>query len=239
MLLLAAGLASAEELRGTVVNVADGDTVTVLDSTRMRHKVRLAGIDAPEKHQAFGTRSTQHLTTLVQGKDVIVVWKKHDRYGRIVGTVLVTQCTDNACPDTPDAGLAQLRAGLAWHYKQYQREQDTGERSRYAAAEQAARIKHEGLWQDASPVPPWDYRRRARTAALQITVPGRSAALLEQTTLTQVAPAFTRQAEMVFRPVQCRLNIVVLHEDLQVHFRDLNVYLTGLRNLGCMPAFVL
>ncbi len=165
MLLFAAGLAAAEELRGTVINVADGDTVTVLDSAHVRHKVRLSGIDAPEKHQAFGTRSRQHLTALVQGKDVIVVWNKRDRYGRIIGKVLTAQCANNACPGTLDAGLAQLHTGLAWHYKQYQREQEAGERTNYAAAELAARIKLVGLWQEASPVPPWDYRRRARTAA--------------------------------------------------------------------------
>lgn len=164
LLLLAPGLAAAEELHGTVINVADGDTVTVLDSAYVRHKVRLSGIDAPEKHQSFGTRARQHLSALVDGKDVIVVWNKHDRYGRIVGKVLTAKCASDACPNTLDAGLAQLRAGLAWHYKQYQRDQEAGERERYSAAEHAARIKHEGLWQDASPVPPWDYRRRARTA---------------------------------------------------------------------------
>ncbi len=165
VLLLAPGLAAAEALHGTVINVADGDTVTVLDSAHVRHKVRLAGIDAPEKHQAFGTRARQNLATLVHGKAVIVVWNKHDRYGRIVGKVLTAKCANNACPDTLDAGLAQLQAGLAWHYKQYQRDQEAGERERYSAAEHAARIKHQGLWQDASPVPPWDYRRSARPAA--------------------------------------------------------------------------
>lgn len=155
----------ADVLRGTVIHVADGDTVTVLDGAHARHKVRLSGIDAPEKHQAFGTRARRHLAALVQGNAVIVTGNKRDRYGRIVGQVFVAQCADQTCSGTEDAGLALLRAGLAWHYKQYQREQDTGERSRYAAAEQAARIKQEGLWQEASPEPPWDYRRRARAAA--------------------------------------------------------------------------
>ncbi|MDP2241380.1 MAG: thermonuclease family protein [Burkholderiales bacterium] len=199
MLLFAAGLATAEELRGTVINVADGDTVTVLDSAHVRHKVRLSGIDAPEKHQAFGTRSRQHLTALAQGKDVIVIWNKHDRYGRIIGKVLIAKCANNACPGTLDAGLAQLHTGLAWHYKQYQREQEAGERTSYAAAELAARIKLAGLWQDASPVPPWDYRRRARD--LKISATGSRAALLEQPALFQVAPAFMRQRIAQLRPV--------------------------------------
>jgi len=163
-LLLCAGLASAEELHGTVVNVADGDTVTVLDSAYVRHKVRLAGIDAPERHQPFGARARQHLSALVDGKNVTVIWHKHDRYGRILGRVLAADCARGTCPNTLDTGLAQLSAGLAWHYKQYQREQEAGERKRYAAAEQTARTQQDGLWQDASPVPPWDYRRRARAA---------------------------------------------------------------------------
>jgi len=151
-----------------------------------------------------------------------VAWNKHDRYGRIVGKVLTAACASDACPNTLDAGLAQLRAGLAWHYKQYQRDQEAGERERYSAAEHAARIKHEGLWQDASPVPPWDYRRRARTATSQITVTSSLAALFEQSTLTQVAPAFMRQAVAVFRPVRRRVNVVFPHEGVQVHLHDLN-----------------
>lgn len=171
-LALSPGLAAAEVLHGTVVEVADGDTVTVLDSARVRHKIRLSGIDAPEKHQAFGARSRQHLATLVQGKAVAVRWNKRDRYGRIVGQVLIASCANNACPGTPDTGLAQLRAGLAWHYKQYQNEQEAGERERYAAAEHTARMKHEGLWRDASPIPPWDFRRRARAAGPDMAAAG-------------------------------------------------------------------
>jgi endonuclease YncB( thermonuclease family) len=163
-LLLSPVLAAAESLQGIVIQVADGDTVTVLDSAYVQHKVRLSGIDAPEKKQAFGTRSKQHLMSLLQDKEVIVIWNKHDRYGRIIGKMLPAQCATNACPDTRDAGLAQVRAGLAWHSKQYQRDQEAGDRERYAVAEYAARLNHDGLWQDASPVPPWDYRRGARTA---------------------------------------------------------------------------
>lgn len=167
LLLCAATPAGAAETSGLVVNVADGDTVTVLDYSRARHKVRLEGIDAPERHQAFGARSKQHLVALVQGRNVIVIWHKRDRYGRILGRVLAPECERGACPATLDTGLAQLNAGLAWHYKQYAREQGPEERTRYAAAEQDARSKQEGLWRDANPVPPWDYRRaslHARTA---------------------------------------------------------------------------
>lgn len=75
----------AETLRGKVVGVSDGDTITVLDADKIQYKVRLAGIDAPEKSQAFGERSKQHLGNLVFGKVVYVEWNKTDKYGRTVG----------------------------------------------------------------------------------------------------------------------------------------------------------
>src|SRR5512143_686188 len=86
--LLAGTPAGAAELTGLVIKVADGDTITVLDSSHARHKVRLEGIDAPERHQAFGGRSKEHLAALVAGRNVTVIWHKHDRYGRILGRVL-------------------------------------------------------------------------------------------------------------------------------------------------------
>jgi endonuclease YncB( thermonuclease family) len=82
--------ALADQLRGQVVAVADGDTVTVLDTERHQHRVRLMGIDAPEKRQAFGRRSRENLASLVLQQDVEVQFDKHDRYGRIVGKVLIS-----------------------------------------------------------------------------------------------------------------------------------------------------
>jgi endonuclease YncB( thermonuclease family) len=80
---------------GTVVHVADGDTITVLDSDKVQHRVRIAGNDAPEKGQAFGNASRKRMSELVARKEVRVEFSKHDRYGRIVGKVLVTS------PDCP------------------------------------------------------------------------------------------------------------------------------------------
>jgi endonuclease YncB( thermonuclease family) len=82
-------IAYADVINGRVVGIADGDTITVLDNTNSPHKVRLAGIDAPEKKQAFGNVSKKTLSDLVFGKQVTVDWSKHDRYGRIVGKALV------------------------------------------------------------------------------------------------------------------------------------------------------
>lgn len=151
-LLFLGGHAVSDTLTGEVVALSDGDTVTVLDSAKTQHKVRLAGIDAPEKRQPFGERSKQNLAAMVFRKQVTVEWNKSDRYGRIVGKVLV---------ERTDAGLAQLRAGMAWHYKQYAREQTPEDRAAYAGAEDAAQETHVGLWRDVAPVAPWDFRRRA------------------------------------------------------------------------------
>ena len=130
--------------------MADGDTITVLDANRQQNKVRLTGIDAPEKFQPFGNRSRQHLSALVHGRDVVVEWNKRDRYGRILGKVLV---------GSVDANLEQIRAGLAWHYKQYEREQSREDRETYASAELDARTAKRGLWIDPAPIPPWEFRR--------------------------------------------------------------------------------
>jgi endonuclease YncB( thermonuclease family) len=141
-----------------VVAVADGDTITVLDAAKRRERVRLAGIDAPESHQAFGQAAKRSLAALVYGAEVEVEYKKRDRYGRIVGRVL---------RDGRDAGLAQLEAGLAWHYLRYAREQPPAERAAYAQAEHDARAGHRGLWADAAAVAPWDWRAHRRQLAAQ------------------------------------------------------------------------
>lgn len=155
-----ASIACAEMLQGKVVAVSDGDTVTVLDSDHSQHKIRLMGIDAPEKAQAYGQRSKQHLSSLVFGKDVLIEWHKRDRYQRIVGRVLVAQPGCSPCDMTIDAGLEQIRSGLAWWYRQYAKEQAPEDRKLYETAEMQARESQVGLWRDPDPVPPWDYRHK-------------------------------------------------------------------------------
>jgi endonuclease YncB( thermonuclease family) len=159
--------AFANTLSGRVVAVADGDTITVLEENHRQHKIRLAGIDAPEAHQPFGNRSRQNLSDLLYAKDVDVNWRKYDRYGRIVGKVMVASVSACPpvhldCPKTLDAGLAQITVGLAWHYKQYEKEQTEEDRERYGFAEFEARAKHVGLWQDKKPIPPWEWRHQMR-----------------------------------------------------------------------------
>ena len=141
--------AHADNLLGKVINVADGDTITVLDSGKMQHKIRLAGIDAPEKKQAFGNRSKESLSDMVFDKTVNVETEKRDRYGRQIGKVLV---------NGQDVNLVQVERGMAWFYRQYQREQSPNDRRLYEAAEDAAKAGKRGLWRDSEPVPPWDFR---------------------------------------------------------------------------------
>jgi endonuclease YncB( thermonuclease family) len=121
----------------------------VLDDAQRSYKIRLAGIDAPEGGQAFGDRSRQNLSDEVFGKQVAIEWSKRDRYGRIVGKVL---------RDGQDVCLEQVRIGMAWHYKYYQNEQSPEDRKQYADAENEARAARRGLWVDANPTPPWDFR---------------------------------------------------------------------------------
>ncbi len=163
MLILSALLAStayADTLTGRVVGIADGDTITVLDAERQQHKIRLKGIDAPEKAQPFGQRSKEKLSRLVFNKEVRVDWTKRDRYGRIVGKVWVQPADCPACPMTLDAGHAQITVGLAWWYRKYANEQPPQDRGQYEFSEQEARAKRVGLWGDPAPVPPWEWRRR-------------------------------------------------------------------------------
>jgi endonuclease YncB( thermonuclease family) len=141
----------ADVLLGRVVGVSDGDTITVIDDSKQQFKIRLMGIDAPEKSQPFGNKSKTSLSDLVYLKVVEVTWSKHDRYGRIVGQVSV---------DGADVCLEQIKRGLAWHYKQYQREQTQEDRVLYSDAETIARKDHAGLWLDPLPVEPSIYRHQ-------------------------------------------------------------------------------
>lgn len=124
----------------------------------------MAGIDAPEKSQAFGQRSKESLAVLVFGKEVDVRWHKQDRYQRIVGKVMVAapSCRASQCPKTLDAGLAQVTAGLAWWYENFAKEQSPEDAERYKFAEHEARVKRAGLWADGHPVPPWEWRKGER-----------------------------------------------------------------------------
>jgi endonuclease YncB( thermonuclease family) len=148
-------VAAGDPFEAHVTAVVDGDTVRVRDTQGLTHRLRLAGIDAPEKAQPYSRQATQHLHRLLQNQNVVVEPEKTDRYGRTIAKVKLGQV---------DAGVAQLQAGLAWHYKAYEAEQSPADRLLYAQAEDEARSARRGLWQDPQPVPPWDFRRQRRNA---------------------------------------------------------------------------
>lgn len=145
--------AQAEILSGIVVGLADGDTLTVLDASQQQHKIRLSGIDAPEKAQPFGERAKVYLSSLTFQKSVQVEWNKMDRYGRIVGKVIV---------DGVDVNLEQIKAGMAWWYRDYAKEQPHDDRIQYEHHELMAKLQRRGLWNDKNPIPPWEWRKAGR-----------------------------------------------------------------------------
>ena len=118
--LLSLFITCAWTFEAKVVGISDGDTITVLDGNKVQHKIRVAGIDAPEKAQDFGNRSKEHLSDLVFGKTVSIPESKIDRYGRTVSRVMIGKT---------DAGLEQIKAGMAWHYKKYEIEQSPADRT--------------------------------------------------------------------------------------------------------------
>jgi endonuclease YncB( thermonuclease family) len=142
---LALSFSAWADFTGDVVGVADGDTITVLDASKVQHKVRLAEIDAPEKAQAFGNRSKQALSALVFGKTVLVVDQGQDRYRRTIGRVFQGDV---------DISAEQVRRGMAWVYRKYSKDK------MLLPLEDEARVQRLGLWQDADPVPPWEWRHR-------------------------------------------------------------------------------
>jgi endonuclease YncB( thermonuclease family) len=145
--------ANAGTLTGRVVGIADGDTLTLLDAANTQHKIRLSGIDSPEKGQPFGQVCKQSLSDLAYDRVVAIESSKLDRYGRAIGKVLV---------NGEDANLEQVRRGCGWHYKKYQNEQSLDDRLIYSKAEDSARVSKVGLWADSEPVPPWDWRKARR-----------------------------------------------------------------------------
>jgi len=135
---------------GKVVSVADGDTVTVLRG-KEQVRIRLDGIDTPEKRQAFGQKAKKFTAGMVAGKMVRVAPVTMDRYGRTVARVhLGDKCLNKEL----------VRAGLAWWYRKY-----SPKDKELAGLEAAARKADRGLWKDPKPTAPWDWRRQQRGGA--------------------------------------------------------------------------
>ncbi len=155
------GVAAAEIVEGKVIGVADGDTITILQisgDTKTPRKIRISGIDAPEKAQAYGAVSKGAMSQLAFGSGAIAECRTTDRYGRSVCLVRVKGI---------DVGLRMIELGMAWHYKKYANTQPREEAVSYALLENAARAAKQGLWRDvdtvAPPMPPWDWRKAKKS----------------------------------------------------------------------------
>lgn len=149
--LIACQCAYAKSIDGRVVRVSDGDTITVLTAGNKQEKIRLYGIDAPEKRQAFGEKSRQALASFVAGKTVKVDVLDVDRYGRNVGVVLDGNFNINR---------AMITQGMAWVYSYFCKKSFCNE---WKNLEVQAQKSKKGLWRDPAPVPPWEWRKFKRS----------------------------------------------------------------------------
>jgi endonuclease YncB( thermonuclease family) len=144
----AQGAPGTFDIRGRVVRVADADTISVLDKNNKQFKVRFFGVDAPERDQPHGREAANALSAMLAGKNVGIVTKDTDQYDRTLGVVYLNGANVN---------LELVLSGHAWWYKHF-----AGYDRDLQAAEQKARRAQRGLWQQANPIPPWEWRRGKR-----------------------------------------------------------------------------
>ena len=137
----------AAEIPVKVVQITDGDTVGVIDAEKNYFKVRLSGIDAPERKQAFSDKSKEALAAKVFDKNIILDESGKDRYGRTLGVLLV---------DGRNINREMVAEGWAWQFVRYDQSVEL------RTAEDAAKQKRLGLWADPAPIAPWDYRKGVR-----------------------------------------------------------------------------
>lgn len=147
-LLVPSPVGATPEFHGKVIAVLDGDTIEVLHTGKAQ-RVRLAGIDCPEKKQAFGQRAKQATSTLSFGQNVTIQNTGKDRYGRTLAIVILR--------DGRNLNHELVRQGWCWWYRKYA----PGDID-LAKLEQKARETRKGLWADQNPIPPWEWRKGAR-----------------------------------------------------------------------------
>lgn len=144
--LISGGLnAIAQKFPVKVVGVTDGDTFTVVNKDNLQLKIRIWGIDAPEKGQDYGNKAKQVLSDYIYGKEIVIDVQSRDSWGRYISYVFT--------PEGKDISLIMLNEGMAWHFTKYDSTEE------YHRAEEEARAKRIGLWSIADPIAPWDYRK--------------------------------------------------------------------------------
>lgn len=141
-------LCSAQRFSVKVVGISDGDTFTAINDDNLQLKIRIYGIDAPEKKQAFGSKSKEFLSSLIFGQRISIDVQSKDRYGRYIAYVY--------SPEGKDVSLLMLHEGMAWHFIKYDNNKV------YSEAENVARKAKRGLWTDPSPIAPWDFRAQSK-----------------------------------------------------------------------------
>lgn len=134
------------DITGIVVKVYDGDTITVMNDGKLT-KVRLYGIDAPEIGQDYGIASKQALFDAIAGNTVTVKENGIDRYGRVIGIVMLAGI---------DINKEMILRGHAWCYQQYNKNPE------YLESEIQARKNGVGLWSTQNPKAPWDFRKEKK-----------------------------------------------------------------------------
>ena len=137
-------ICSAQRFTVKVVSISDGDTFTAINSDNLQLKIRIWGIDAPEKKQAFGNKSKEFLSSLIFGKTISIDVQSKDRYGRLLAYVY--------SPEGKDVSLLMIHEGMAWHFTKYDNNVV------YEEAQTFAKKAKRGLWVDPSPIAPWDFR---------------------------------------------------------------------------------
>lgn len=133
------------QITGKVVDVTDGDTFKLLKNDSLQIKVRLHGVDCPETKQPFSSVCKKYLFDLIFGKQVFLKQIGIDRYGRTLAIVFL---------DTINVNENMLSAGMAWHFKKYDKN------PKWAELENKARDERRGLWKDDKPIPPWEWRKK-------------------------------------------------------------------------------
>ncbi len=142
-----------EEIHGKVIGIVDGDTLT-LQTGKDQLTVRLEGIDAPERNQAFGMKSREALKSLVIAKQAVVLKTGFDKYNRTLGIVKIDGTSVNA---------TMVKDGWAWHFKKYSSDEAL------AQFEVEAREANRGLWADGNPISPWDFRDKKKDAPTAVS----------------------------------------------------------------------
>lgn len=139
---------SAQSFQVKVVKISDGDTFTAINRDNLQLKFRIWGIDAPEKKQAFGTKSKEYLSSLIFSKTITIDVQKQDGWGRYLAYVYT--------PDKKDVSLEMIKAGMAWHFIEYDDSEE------YKKAELQARKSKKGLWSDPHHIAPWEFRKKKK-----------------------------------------------------------------------------